>query len=149
MRKGLAPRGGFEPPTFRLTALKPNSLQFAGAEGNRTDSASSNKPELLHFSFSIHCLSLFYRRLAPIARHCYDTGHLRASGSQNRPVRQTACKLPAMNIGPVLALLRVIGLVLLRFLVGEPGGPFVDNSDNPCKARRLRRHLAALSLLEN
>jgi hypothetical protein len=38
MTKELAPRGGFEPPTFRLTAEQPISSELAGValiEGNQ------------------------------------------------------------------------------------------------------------------
>ena len=38
--KILAPRGGFEPPTFRLTAEKPTSSELAGVGPNRRKSAS-------------------------------------------------------------------------------------------------------------
>src|SRR5215469_16782809 len=38
--KGLAPRGGFEPPTFRLTAEQPTSSGLAGVGHNRRKSAS-------------------------------------------------------------------------------------------------------------
>jgi hypothetical protein len=33
--KSLAPRGGFEPPTFRLTAERPTSPELAGVGTNR------------------------------------------------------------------------------------------------------------------
>jgi len=42
-KSSLAPRPRFELGTLRLTALKPNSLQFAGAGRNRRKSASLEK----------------------------------------------------------------------------------------------------------
>jgi hypothetical protein len=40
LRKSLAPRGGFEPPTFRLTGKGVISLEVAGAKPNRREQAS-------------------------------------------------------------------------------------------------------------
>ena len=63
----LAPRGGFEPPTFRLTAKKPNSSQLAGAEAKRRESASSDKTDRIRFAFSFQFLSAIYHHLSQFA----------------------------------------------------------------------------------
>src|SRR5260370_40495071 len=52
--KILAPRGGFEPPTFRLTAERPTSPELAGVGPNRRKSASCDQIWRITFSFFIH-----------------------------------------------------------------------------------------------
>jgi hypothetical protein len=64
MAKDLAPRGGFEPPTFRLTAEKPTSSELAGLaliEGNlqvamKPDESFS--PSL--FTFHSHFAAIYH-----------------------------------------------------------------------------------------
>jgi hypothetical protein len=67
--KELAPRGGFEPPTFRLTAEQPTSSELAGVGHNRRKSAScdATKPDE---SFS-PSLFTFRSHFAAIHRHWY------------------------------------------------------------------------------
>ncbi len=59
----LAPRGGFEPPTFRLTAVNLISSQVAGAELNRGKSASSDQIGLIRYRVNqIFLLISFFTR---------------------------------------------------------------------------------------
>jgi hypothetical protein len=60
----LAPRGGFEPPSFRLTAEKPTSSELAGVGPNRRKSASYDEtsriisPSL--FTFHWHLAAIYH-----------------------------------------------------------------------------------------
>lgn len=69
----LAPRARIELASLWLTALKPNSSQFAGAERNRRESASSDKPGKVRFAFSFQRLFSTSRASSPFAGHCHDT----------------------------------------------------------------------------
>src|SRR6202008_2455846 len=72
MTKELAPRGGFEPPTFRLTASRVILSKLAGIGLNRRQSASCDETEQVLFSFSTHLLFTICQLLWGLAGHSCD-----------------------------------------------------------------------------
>ena len=60
-RKELAPRGGFEPPTFRLTASVVISSEVAGAKLNRGKLVSCSETRSVTSPVFIHSLFAFCR----------------------------------------------------------------------------------------
>ena len=81
MRKELAPRGRFELPTFRLTAERPTSSEFAGVGTNRRNSASCDETGRIMFSFFIHLSFGFCRHSPPLALRFYDSAYRYRLGS--------------------------------------------------------------------
>jgi hypothetical protein len=64
---GKSPRQNSHLQPFRLTALKPNSSQLAGAETNRGELTSSDKTGQVTFTFSFQFLFAVWLDLAQFA----------------------------------------------------------------------------------
>ena len=74
----LAPRGGFEPPTFRLTAEQPIQSELAGVGANRGNSARCDETGRITFSFFIHLSFAFSHRSPPLVLRFHDGRRRRA-----------------------------------------------------------------------